>query len=463
MNTVEQTTNMAEESHLSPDSSSPDSSSPVSSPLRVGYIVRSFPRLSQTFILNEVLALEASGVQVRIFSCTNPHESIVQPQVADVQAQIDYLEDGQHHSWLSLLWQHLLLLCIVPHRYLSTLWYVLRHPEFDEGYTATSRYNCFQQAISLTHLLRQARASNNMIDHLHAHFAHDPTLIAQLVHRLTGIPFTFTAHARDIYQIPAVALAERIQQAEAVVTCCQRNIEYFQSVVTAEHHAKLQVIHNGINLEDFQPSNATHETDKAPLILSASRFVEKKGYLDLLTACHRLKERGQNFRCVIYGDGPLSNQMAEAIDELELYDHVTLAGLCTQQELRRMMPQAAIFALTPFVTDDGDRDGVPTVLAEAMACGVPVVSTTVAGIPELVIDGQNGLLVAPHQIDEITDSLVILLNDEEKRRQFGSAARNTIIAEFNLQTGARQLANLYRSTQHLNKSNNGMNTATGAI
>lgn len=414
-------------------------------PLRVGYIVRSFPRLSQTFILNEVLALEASGVQVRIFASTHPHEALMQPQVEKVQARVDYLEAGLARSRLFTLWAHLMLLLLAPHCYLRALWYVMRHPEFDQGYTASSRYSCFLQAVYLSHLLWREKGGAGEIDHLHAHFAHDPTLIAQLAHLLTGISFTFTAHARDIYQIPASALAARIQHAAAVVTCCALNVDYFKTIVPAEHHAKLRVIHNGINLEEFQPSQESDD-GSTPLILSASRLVEKKGYLDLLHACQQLKARGQNFRCIIYGDGPLSEQMAARIEQLGLRDRVTLAGVCTQQDLRQMMPKATVFALTPFVTAEGDRDGVPTVLAEAMACGVPVVSTTVAGIPELVAHGQNGLLAAPHQIEEIAASLSALLNDVATRRQFGQAARETIVEQFNLQTGAQQLADLYRST-----------------
>lgn len=425
----------------------------TNSPLRVGYIVRSFPRLSQTFILNEVLALESQGVQVRVFSCINPRETVVQPQLAALQARVDYLEESYQRPWQRILWEHLLMLLLAPLGYLRALAYVVRHPEFDQGYTASSRFMCFVQAVYLANLLRQARGGPDAIDHLHAHFAHDPTLIAQLVHLLTGLAFTFTAHARDIYQIPATALAARIQDAEAVVTCCALNVDYFKTVAPSTQYAKMRVIHNGIDLNAFHPAEAHNGTD-APLILSASRLVEKKGYLDLLAACRQLKESGHNFRCVIYGEGPLYDELETRIQQDELEKHVALGGVFTHEDIQRMMPQAAIFALTPFVTEDGDRDGVPTVLAEAMACGLPVVSTTVAGIPELVTHGRNGLLAAPRQIDEIAANLSLLLNDAAKRQQFGQAARNTIMEEFNLQTGASQLAELYRTsaTRHSMKT-----------
>lgn len=416
---------------------------PAQPSLRVGYLLRSYPRLSQTFILNEVLALEKLGVQVHIFAVTHPHEALVQAQVAEVQAPVVYLEGAQQRRWWVIWWEHLLTLLVAPYRYLSTLAYLLYHREFDEGYTASSRFVCFLQAVYLAGLLRRARQQGNPIDHLHAHFAHDPTLIAHLVQRLTGISFTFTAHARDIYQIPQRVLGERIKAAGAVVTCCATNIDYLKAAAAATDHAKLRVIHNGVNLQEFQPPVATHNPDAIPLILSASRLVEKKGYPDLLQAYQRLKAAGYRFRSVIYGDGPLQEPLAALIDELGLQQEVQLAGACTQQELRQVLTQADIFALTPFVTNDGDRDGVPTVLVEAMACGKPVVSTTVVGVPELVTHEVNGLLTPPHDVAGITTALATLLDDAAKRRQLGRAARDTVVNHFDLHAGALQLSRLY--------------------
>lgn len=411
--------------------------------LRVGYLLRSYPRLSQTFILNEVLALEKLGVQVEIFAVTHPHEAIVQAQVAEVQAPVTYLEGAQQRHWWVILWEHLLTLRLAPARYLSTLAYLLYHRDFDEGYTASSRFVCFLQAVYLAGLLHRVRRQGKPIDHLHAHFAHDPTLIAHLTQRLTGIGFTFTAHARDIYQIPKHVLGERIGAAGAVITCCATNIDYLKAVAAPADQAKLRVIHNGVNLQEFQPPAAPSNPNAIPLILSASRLVEKKGYPDLLQAYQQLKVTGYRFRSVIYGDGPLQKSLATLINELGLAQEVQLAGACTQQELRQVLSQADIFALTPFVTDDGDRDGVPTVLVEAMACGKPVVSTTVVGVPELVTHEVNGLLTAPHDVAGIATALATLLDDAAKRRQLGCAARNTVVEQFDLHTGALQLAKLY--------------------
>lgn len=415
----------------------------TNSPLpRVGYILRSYPRLSQTFVLNEILALEQLGVPIHIFAITHPHETVVQEQVAAIRGPVAYLEADEQRPWWATLAEHLHTLAAAPRRYVQTLWYVLRHREFDEGYTAASRFTCFRLAVFLVNLLRHQAAQGQPITHLHAHFAHDPTLVAQLAHRLTGISYSFTAHARDLYQIPAQAVAERVRAARAVVTCCAVNLEYLQATTPPADHAKLRVIHNGVNLSEFQPVTSIPSA-APPLILSASRLVEKKGYPDLIHAYQQLKTRQQPFRAVIYGEGPLQPEIEQLIHQLDLADQVAMGGACTQQQLRGLLQQADIFALTPFVTDDGDRDGVPTVLVEAMACGLPVVSTTVAGVPELVTHEQNGLLAAPRDVATVADQLAGLLQDQERRAQLGRAARTTVAEQFDLHASACELATLF--------------------
>jgi glycosyltransferase involved in cell wall biosynthesis len=192
--------------------------------------------------------------------------------------------------------------------------------------------------------------------------------------------------------------------------------------------------------------NAAHRlvaTLDAPLILSVGRLVEKKGFPDLIAACARLKQSGRSFRCAIYGEGPLHGELTELIARLGVADRVTLAGERGQQELIPIFQQADLFALAPFVTDDGDRDGVPNVLVEAMACGLPVVSTSVAGIPELVRPGENGLLAAPRDVAALTGALAALLDDQESRKRMAVAARRTVVEHFDLRAAARQIAALF--------------------
>ena len=414
---------------------------------QVGYILRSYPRLSQTFILHEILALEQLGLALRIFAITNPREPTVQAQVATVRAPVHYLEAAQQRSRAVIFREHAQIARAAPGRYLQTLSYVLRHSESDAGYATTSRYTSFLQAVYLTRLLRdEQRRTGRRISHLHAHFAHDPTLVALLAHRLTGISYSFTAHARDLYQIPAVALTTRVAAARAVITCCAPNVTYLHGVVPETWRAKVRLIHHGVNLQGFYPVAQADQGAESPLILSVGRLVEKKGFPALLDACRRLKQAGYRFCCVIYGDGPLRDELQATIVRLGLEGDVRLAGECTQQELVPMLQRAALFVLTPFVTEDGDRDGVPNVLVEAMACGLPVVSTTVSGVPDLVQHGHNGLLAAPHDVVAITAAMAALLDDAPRRAALGAAARQTVVEHFDLSVSARQLAALFEGT-----------------
>jgi glycosyltransferase involved in cell wall biosynthesis len=410
----------------------------------IGYILRSYPRLSQTFILNEILALEQLGWNVHIFAVTHPHEALVQTQVADIRARIDYLEVAEQRYWLTILLEHARLALASPRRYLRSLSYVIRHPEFDEAYTATSRYQCFLHAVYLARLLRlEQQQSGKGIRHLHAHFAHDPTLIAHLTRMLTGISYSFTAHARDLYQISVSALAERIQEASEVITCCAANLHYIQSVVPEPLGAKVHLIHHGVNLDSFQPAPHADKPAERMLILSVGRLVEKKGFPELIRACQWLKQTGHRFQCLIYGEGPLHHKLAELIERLELVNEVLLAGSCTQQELVSILQQADVFALTPCVTEDGDRDGVPNVLVEAMACALPVVTTSVGGIPDLVCHDYNGFMAEPNDVEAIAGGLAALLDDEPRRRRLGEAARCTVVEYFDLYASAQQIALLF--------------------
>ena len=296
----------------------------------------------------------------------------------------------------------------------------------------------------VTLLVSEERSTGKKIDHLHAHFAHDPALIAYLAHDITGIPFSFTAHARDLYQVPEQVLTDRIRDASAVITCCGANMDYLQQIAPSQK-SKFSLIYHGVNLTDFQqvPNRDASSVPENPIILSVGRLVEKKGFQDLLQALLIVKERGERFRCTIYGDGPLFQPLERLIEEHGMTGEIRLMGDCTQQELISIYQNATLFVLTPVQTEDGDRDGIPNVLVEAMAVGLPVITTVVAGIPELVENNQDGLLYQPHDVAGISSGIVELLRNAEKRSQFGSAASKKVRERFDIAQAARQLKTLF--------------------
>jgi glycosyltransferase involved in cell wall biosynthesis len=413
---------------------------------QIGYLLRSYPRLSQTFVLNEILALEKIGVSIQIFALTNPREKVVQMQVDQVLAPVHYLDESiQPRRIGSILKEHVEVARLYISGYIRSLFYVATHPKIDQGYIVSSRWECFLQAVHLIYVLRlQEGETGKKIDHLHAHFAHDPTLIAYLVHLMTGLPFSFTAHARDLYQVPEKVLTDRIRSARAVITCCGANLEYLNRIAPSQK-SKFSLIYHGVNLKDFQPvSNpGANSPPNGPLILSVGRLVEKKGFQDLLEALFIVKKRGEDFRCAIYGDGPLSQQLERWIEEHGMMGEVILKGDRTQQELISVYQNATLFVLTPVQTDDGDRDGIPNVLVEAMAVGLPVITTAVSGIPELVENNQNGLLCRPRDVEGISSGIIELLRNAEKRRQLGSAGSKKVMEQFDIAQAAKRLKTLF--------------------
>jgi glycosyltransferase involved in cell wall biosynthesis len=413
---------------------------------QIGYLLRSYPRLSQTFILNEILALEQIGVSIQIFALTNPREKVVQMQVDQVQAPVYYLEEGIASRPLrNMLSENAQVARQYLQGYFRSLFYIAANRGIDEGYTASTRWECFHQAVHLTYLLiLNERRTGKKLDHLHAHFAHDPALIAYLVHSITGIPFSFTAHARDLFQVPEKALTDRIRQARAVITCCGSNLEYLNQIAPSQK-SKFSLIYHGVNLKDFQPvsNRGANSPPNGPLLLSVGRLVEKKGFQDLLEALFLVKKSGEAFQCAIYGDGPLAKQLEEWIEEHGMTGDVSLKGDRTQQELISVYQNATFFILTPVQTEDGDRDGIPNVLVEAMAVGLPVITTAVSGIPELVEHNLNGLLYQSHDAQSIASGIIELLRNAEKRRQLGEAGSKKVREQFDVTQAAKRLKSLF--------------------
>jgi glycosyltransferase involved in cell wall biosynthesis len=411
---------------------------------RVAYIVRSFPRLSQTHILNEVLGLERLGHTIQIFAMARSGETLLQEGVASLRNRAEYLDGALQRSLGAVVLEHVEIARKAPVRYVATMMFLSRRRDLTAGYTTTTRFRSFMQAVHLAaRISRRARSDEDGFDNVHCHFAHDPTLIALLLKKLTGMPYSFTAHARDMYQIPPSSLAARIEHASAVVSICQVNIDYMRQVAPDATNGKFRVVHTGIDVDAWRPPEEDRVSRAIPVIVVVSRLVAKKGMLDLVAALGLVKDRGREFRCVIYGDGPMREELATAISRLSLKGDVELAGACTQARLRRVLQEADVFALTPFVTDDGDREGLPSVILEAMACGLPVVSTAVAGIPEAVLDGETGLLAQPHDVEGIATHLESLLGDDALRRQLGANARAAIVTRWSAGSVARELASVF--------------------
>jgi glycosyltransferase involved in cell wall biosynthesis len=400
----------------------------------VAYLLKRFPRLSETFILHEILELERQGQDLRLFSIMNPCEGVVHADVCQVRAPVTYLPAGLGDV-VPLLRAHLTLLRRDPQRYAGIVAYILQR----RRHSSTIKH--FVRAGWLALELEKTG-----VTHLHAHFAHGPASVAHFVKLLTGLPYSFTAHAKDIYTSPPDLLAVKIRAARFVVTCTGYNVEHLTELVGGQAAARIHRIYHGLDLRKFSPDGASpHGQDGgAALILAVGRLVEKKGFPNLIEAVRLLTTRGYDVRLRIIGGGEMKDALRRQIGEAGLEDRVDLLGARPQEELIGLYREATLFALPSIVAESGDRDGIPNVLVEAMRLGLPVVSTTVSGIPELVVDGETGLLVPPRDAQALASALARLLDDAALRARLIAGASCHVANDFDLVANTTRLRTLLR-------------------
>jgi glycosyltransferase involved in cell wall biosynthesis len=402
---------------------------------RVAVLVKRFPRLSESFILNELIELRRQGLDLVIYAIMDPGETLVSEPAARLRHEVVYLHDARDRlaSWRRLLWGAVRQAGSHPAKTLRVLWAIVSvHRSLPSVRHAI-------EGLWLAHDLR-----SRGIVHLHSHFAHGPTAIAYLSRLAGGPPFSFTAHAKDLYTTLPRNLRIRAAAASFVVTCTGQNAAYLEQVV-GFRPAGLQVLYHGTDLRRFNPAGRAPQPGR---ILSVGRLVPKKGYFELLAALHFLAGAGVPFRCDIYGGGPLRDELARRISDLGLVDRVILHGARLQEEILAALRHAAVFALAPVIVENGDRDGIPNVLVEAMATGVPVVTTRISGIPELVRDGIEGLLVEPRDPAALTAALRRVLTNDALAAQLATAARRKVELNFDVEANTRRLCALLQGEIH---------------
>jgi glycosyltransferase involved in cell wall biosynthesis len=381
----------------------------------IGFLVKVFPKVSETFILGEILGLEHCHLPILVFSLNRPTEHVEQR----VRAPVIYIPRAEGCEALQVLKAHLTLILRRPRRYLSALAFAWSRPE---GGTLMD----FVLAGSLAEQMKRLG-----IVHLHAHYASQPAAVAELVERLTGIPFSISAHAKDIYLSQPESLRRKLARARFTVTCTQYNKEYLDQVT--DHRAVIYRMYHGINLDRFRRGSETAarlRNGLAPLVLTVGRLREKKGLPVLIEACRRLREAGMTLCCQIVGYGPEQARLQALVAQWGLGDRVQFLGKLGQDEVIQRYLAADIFVLPCQVASDGDRDGIPNVLLEAMALELPVISTTVSGIPEVIRHGENGLLVPPGDAPALAAAIQSLIDQPVLGARLGRAARLTVAKQF---------------------------------
>ncbi len=386
----------------------------------IAFLAKRFPKLSETFILNEVLGLEARGRALRIFALEPSSDGIVNRAVARGRAPIGVLPPAAIDDWAFVATRRFARLADGIGAILT---------EF-----GASDWKAVSQAVALS-----ARIVRHGVGHLHAHFADRPAAIARVAAALAGIGFSISGHAKDIYLEQPDRLARRLRAARFTVTCTGHNAAHLRDLAPDAHIVRA---FHGVDLAHL-PEGRRADRD-APLILSVGRLRAKKGFDTLIDACGLLARSGQSFRCAIVGYGPEEAALRGRIVAAGLGDHVRLVGKLAHEEVVAQMRAARVFALPCRVVADGDRDGIPNVLLEAMAVEAPVVSTRVSGVPELIDDDENGLLVDPDNAEALAKAIGRVLTDGALARRLGEAGRRTVAKQFSLDGDIARLDDLLR-------------------
>jgi glycosyltransferase involved in cell wall biosynthesis len=399
------------------------------SAIRVAYLVKRFPRLSETFVLNEFLEVRRLGLEISIFALMDTGEKVVHPAARELVAEVRYLTLAGK-PWSSrwrLLCGAVAQLATHPRGLLRVVWALL---------SVHRSMQSLRHAFEGAWLARELR--RRRVDHLHAHFAHSPAAVAYMARLAGGPPFSFTAHAKDLYTTLPRNLAIRANAARFVLTCTDFNGRFLRELLP-EVSTPIQVIHHGADLRRF---NSSGRQPKPGLILSVGRLVPKKGYPLLIQGLQLVEQAGLEFRCEIYGGGPMREELDSMVRARGLASRISFHGARPQDELVRAYARASLFVLAPVVVADGDRDGIPNVLVEAMASGVPVVSTRISGIPELIEDGANGLLVEPGDAAGLAEAIKRLLINPQLASRLAAAGRLTVQRDFDLAVNSRRVANV---------------------
>lgn len=389
----------------------------------VGYVLKRYPRFSETFVVNEILAHEAAGLEIDIFALRPTVDTHFQHAIADVRASVTYLNSNTQRA--SHLWEEI-------------SGFAQRNPKIWSILPRLSSYDAMDicQGIQLA---RQVLSRG--IEHLHAHFATSASSVARVASLLTDVPFTLTAHAKDIFheEVDEAELGQKLADATAIVT-----VSNFNAIDLGrrfpQQARRIHRIYNGLPLENYPYRDPR---DRMSKLVAVGRLVEKKGFSNLVTACSLLLQSGTRFTCEIIGEGEFEGSLRTQIQELGLEGAVSLLGALPQREVHRIIQEATLFVAPCITASTGDRDGLPTVILEAMALGTPCLATDVTGISEVVRHLETGLIVPEQQPQLLADAIAKYFSDPQLGVKMARSARKLMQDQFDAPYNTAQLRQIF--------------------
>lgn len=405
----------------------PCPTTPASGP-KIAYMMSFFPKLTETFILYEILALEELGIPVEIYPLMRARQSVRHPEAERMVKRAHFLP----FLSIPILCAQWYFIRRDPRAYF-TLWTDVLRSTWGSANFFLGALGIFPKTVRFAYEMR-----HQGITHVHAHFANHPAVAALIISRLTGIPFSFTAHGSDLH-VDRRMLDVKIEAAAFAVTISSYNKDLMISECGEAARDKIHVVHCGVDPTIFLPSSERGAGESLQILCVAS-LEEVKGHTYFIDACRILRDRGIDVTCHLVGEGPLRQRLKDQIAHLGLQDDVHLHGGLPQTEVARMLSKTDVMVLASVPTRRGKREGIPVSLMEAMASGLPVVSSAISGIPELVDSGHTGLLVPPRNSTALADALQTLRDNPALRTRLGQAGREKVLQEFNLRHNAASLA-----------------------
>lgn len=402
---------------------------------KMAILASQFPETHETFILRELLAMKQAGIPFLIYSFKACRDKVVHPEAEGLLDQTIYVTWKQGTIWLNAMLE------ILSHplcSFKSLLWAVRFH--LSVLTQLLKNLGIWVLALSTASKMRAEK-----ISHIHAHWATAPTTAAVVLARHLKISFTFTAHAWDIF-MKNPSLKEKVGLAAKVITCTKYNQEYLVKLCPSSKN-KILLNYHGVNTEKFRSvrrADFQNPNGKLPLFLTVGRFVETKGYPVLIEAYKKLRSRDEKFQAVFVGEGKMENEIQNRIRLAGLEDSVTCRKSLSQGELRNLYQEADAFVLPSVIARNGDRDGIPNVILEAMSMGLAVVSTGISGIPEAVKDKDNGWIAAEKDADSLCAALLAVIHEKDQARRMGLNARKWMEEKFNDQMHMQSLVSIMR-------------------
>jgi glycosyltransferase involved in cell wall biosynthesis len=399
-------------------------------------VLKGYPRISETFISNEILLLEEMGIPICIFSMRHPRESFCHASVQQIKARVDYLPTELFEDFNRLLFAAVLQAVRYPDRFCAAL------QKSGERFARTRSMGTIKHLLQGCYLANLLHHAPEVV-HLHAHFAHSPTSVALFSSLLADIPFSFTGHAKDIYTQNRDQLREKIDMARLMVTCTGYN-KQFLTRLAPETATPIHRVYHGIDLDLFAGRAQRRKPEPPYRILTVARLTAKKGIDTILAALAILRDQSVEFTYTLIGDGDQREQVLARIFELKLDNHCRWLGTLPHEQVVREFARADVFVLGCRIAENGDRDGIPNVLVESLAMGLPAVGTTVSALPEIVRNGTTGLLAEPDNPQETARALLNILTDEQLRTACICRGRELVAGRFNNRLLIRDLADIYR-------------------